>query len=386
MQPPDIRNLTIPKGLKVFFDDGSGMRDLGYMTGLDLVSKTDEFKHKSNRSGELRTVKTFIIGQELMFNFTLHEPVVNNMLAFMRGGAVESVGAGTGTENDQVLALAGELLASVDKYGISAVTVRQFLNYVFRKEAGGTFHNNSVEADSLAGTPFDFLTLETDEAYLGKNTKFKEFYSDLAVNGSYTGLAVKYWNGTAWAAVSNLAGAGAGFDADGKVQFDLPGDWVKKEVNGVSAYFLQITATAVTTPATVNCFRQNLVKNTDYVVDPGQVSNLLASGRIGRLASGMLADGEEVKVSYTYTTWTSLKFPMLTSGFKEGAARIEVHPAAGNGLQWNIHLTKCQLKPNGDLKLGDDQKSLDIPMQLETLDDSERYPDAPFGSWEPLSE
>jgi hypothetical protein len=39
------------------------------------------------------------------------------------------------------------------------------------------------------------MTDANDFLYLGKATRFKELYANLAVTGSYTGLVWEYWDG-----------------------------------------------------------------------------------------------------------------------------------------------------------------------------------------------
>ena len=211
---------------------------------------------------------------------------------------------------DLKLALAGTVLQSVGQYyGLSGVTVRQFLDKVFLYN-GAAFVDHSAEADTEAGTPFDAMIDANDFLYLGKATRFKEVYANLAVTGSYTGLVWEYWDGDEWKALVT-SGAGDGLDADGPITFTPPVDWAKTTVNSQNLYWIRATATAVTTPATVNCIRQNCVVNTDYVLDAGLAGEEgRLPGRIGRLATGMLVDGEEVKVSFTYTTWASAQFPI----------------------------------------------------------------------------
>lgn len=380
---PNLANLTIPAGIKLFFDDGSGMRDLGFVEGLDIEPKTDELKYFSNRSGKRRLAKVFTLEEECTLKFNLHEPNVNNLLAYFKGGDVAVVGEGTGAVVDQQVTLTGTVLFSLGRYGLSSVTVRQFLDKCLVYD-GAHYVDNSVEADSVNGTPFDLLT-DTDEfVYFGKATKFKEIYLGLAVNGSYASVLWEYWDGSAWQTLS-VAGAGADLGADGKVNWTPPNNWATTVVNGSDAlYWIRVSAGTVTTPATCNHVRQNAVQNTDWILDPGRVggSGLLV-GRVGRLSGGFLADGEEVKVSYTYTTWTSLTFPIAGSAYKEGAVRFEFHPKTG--LQGNAHFHKCVLKPNGVMAF-DDKKILEIPMLLDVLDDYDNNPDSPLGYWEPLSE
>lgn len=378
--PPNTDNYTVPAGQKIYFNDGTGERFLGNIAKLDMKHTIETLEHKTNQSGEVLTDKEVPTGRKIEFPFELDEVVLENYMFFFSGGDITTVGDGTATKTDQKLTLPGTNPVSVGAYyALTSVTVRQFLDYVFKKVVAGTFTDNSAEADSLAGTPFELLSLSTDEAYLGKTTPFKEFYSDLAVNGNYGTLAVKYWNGAAWTAVAGLAGAGAAFDGDGKVQFTLPGDWVEKEVNGVTAYFLQITAGTVTTPATVNNFRQNCVLNTDYILIPGESGQTgRVDGKVGRIAAGMLADGEEVKVTFTYATWTSRKMPLSRQGFIQGSARIEIFPSTGLGIQKEYVIPKCQIKPNGDIGL-DPTKWETIPLSLVVLADTANNPTEPYG-------
>lgn len=378
--PHSTENYTVPGGVKLFFDDGTGERDLGNITGLDIEPSTEELEHYSNRSGRRRKDKVIVLEERLNIKFKFDEPVIENLRHYFKGGSIESVNEGTADKTDQKLTLTGELLYSVGQYfGLSSVTVRQFLDKVFRYNGeSATYVDNSAEADSEGGTPFDALVNTSDYLYLGKDTKFKEAYFDLEVNGSYTGVAWEYWDGSQWESLT-VSGAGADLDADGPVTFTPPEDWDKTTVNGQNLYWIRVSVTGVTTVATVNHIRQNLVRNTDWVLDPGQAGvDGRLPGRIGRLTGGKLVDGEEVKVSFTYTTWEQMRFPIATSSFVEGSARLEVHPDTGRGLRFDAVFTKAILKPDGAIGL-DDKTWLEVPMNLEVLDDSENYPDAPYG-------
>lgn len=376
--PPSIDNYTVPGGVKLFFDAGTGERDLGNIMELDIEPGSDELEHYSNRSGKRMKDKVIVLEEKLTVKFKFDEPVIESLRYYFKGGDIENLGAGTGTVADKAVTLTGTLLQSLGQYyGLSNVVVRQFLDKVFRFD-GAAFGDVSAEADSEGGAPFDALQDADDVLYLGKNTPFKEVYADLAVNGAYTGLAWEYWNGSAWVALA-VAGAGANLDQDGPVTFTPPVDWAKTTVNGQNLYWIRVKATAVTTAATVNCFRQNLVQNTDWVLDPGQADTAgRLPGRIGRIAAGKIADGEEVKVSFTYTTWEQQRFSIAGTSFVQGAARLEVHPDAGRGLRFDVVIPKCLLKPNGSVGL-DDKKWLEVPMTLEALDDSANTPEAPFG-------
>jgi hypothetical protein len=212
MQPPNLQNITMPGGIVLNFDLGVGMRDLGEIVAdsLSIEPKSTEYTFESQRSGKLRTAKIFSIKEELTLKFKLVEPVIDNLRPFFKGGAITVVGAGTATAADQKLSLSGELPASVGKYGISAVTVRQFLDKCCRYDSvGAAYVDNSAEADSLAGTAFEVLAAAGDYCYFGKASKFQEIYLDLETLGVYTGVVWEYWNGTTWSALVT-AGAGDG--------------------------------------------------------------------------------------------------------------------------------------------------------------------------------
>lgn len=96
MPAPDIANLTIPGGTILYFNDGTGERDLGYFESpnLSVEPKTEELKYYSNRSGKRRVAKTWSIEEELLIKFRLNEPVLENLMAFFKGGASEVVAGG----------------------------------------------------------------------------------------------------------------------------------------------------------------------------------------------------------------------------------------------------------------------------------------------------
>ena len=376
--PASVENYTVPGGVKLYFDAGAGERDLGNITEVDIEGGTEELEHFSNRSGKRLKDKVIVLEEKLTLKFKFDEPVIENLKYYFKGGDIENLNPGTGAVTDLEIALAGTVLRSVGQYyGLTNVTVRQFLDKVFLYN-GAAFVDHSAEADTEAGTPFDAMTDANDFLYLGKVTRFKELYANLAVTGSYTGLVWEYWDGDEWKALVT-SGAGDGLDADGPITFTPPVDWAKTTVNSQNLYWIRASATAVTTPATVNCIRQNCVVNTDYVLDAGLAGEEgRLPGRIGRLATGMLVDGEEVKVSFAYTTWASAQFPIAGASFIQGAARLEVHPDSGRGIRFDVIIPKCILKPNGAIGL-DDKKWLEVPMTLEALDDTTNTPQAPLG-------
>jgi hypothetical protein len=375
---PNIDNYTVPGGIKLFFNDGSGERDLGNIAELNMEPNTDELEHKTNRGGKRRTDKVLTIEDKLTFKFKLDEPVIENLKYFFRGGNIESQGAGAGSRTDDKLTLDDTAFVSVGPYyGLSAVIVRQFLDYVFLYD-GADYVDNSAEADTLDGTPFDGLKDSNDKLYLGKLTRFKEAYFDFAVNGSYGSRTWEYWNGSAWSALV-VSGTAEPMNADGKISFTPPSDWAQTMVNGATAYFIRVSVASVTTPATVNEIRQNGVLNTDYTLDAGSAAaSRRQDGRLARISGGMFADGEEVKVSFSYATWTSFKMGLFTGAIVEGSARLEMHPLSGMGIQHDYIFPKAVIKPGGSVPF-DDTKWMEVPFELQVLDDSENNPDYPMG-------
>lgn len=382
--PPNIANYTVPGGVKLFFDDGTGERDLGNIVNLDITPDTEELEHYTNRSGKRAKDKVLTLEEKLSMKFTIDEPVVENWRYFLKGGATELVGAGTAAIVDQKLVLDGILFNSVGAYyGLSSVTVRQFVDYcLLDDDSGAAFVDNSAEADSAAGTPFEGIAEAADVLYFGKLTKFKNLYLNLQTNGSYGARTWEYWNGSAWTAFIPT-GTGEPMDADGNINLIAGGaltGWAMTTVNSISAYWIRVSVASVTTPATIlSAGRQNGVVNVDYSLDAGQagVEGRLP-GRVARIAAGMFEDDEEIKVSFTYTTWTSSRFPIGGAAFAEGSARLEVHPSAGRGLQFDIEIPKCMLKPDGNISM-DDKKWLEMSITLEVLDNTTLTPTYPYG-------
>ena len=94
--PPSIDNLTIPGGTVLYFNDGTGERDLGYFESenLEIEPRSEELKYYSNRSGKRRVAKTWSLSEEVMIRFRLNEPVLANLQAFFKGGDEAPVAGG----------------------------------------------------------------------------------------------------------------------------------------------------------------------------------------------------------------------------------------------------------------------------------------------------
>jgi len=376
----DTDNYTVPGGIKLFFNDGTGERDLGNMIDVSLGRESEDLEHYTNRPGTRVKDKVITLQESISIDFALDEPVIENFILFFKGSAVVNQGAGTAVSTDQKTTLgASYSFVSLLKHGpISTYSVRQFLDYVyFYDDPGLTYTDRSAEADTAAGTPFAVNNSALDKLYCGKKTKFQEVRIEVNVAAvGYTAPTWEYWNGASWATLTT-AGT-ADFSADATFTFTVPGSWAQTVVNGITAYWIrfQQTAASPATPATVdNIGRQAMVENTDYVVDLGGSNS---DARVRGISGASLVDGEEVKVTFTYPTFTSQVSNLVQVGSIEGSARLEVHPQSGRGLSFDIEIPKCQLKSNGDLSLND-QEFMGIPLQLAVLDDTEGTPTYPYG-------
>jgi hypothetical protein len=382
------QDITVPGGVKVFFTEtGGSERDLGNIVGdsVSIARDTEELEHFTNRSGARRKDKVITVEESAQIDFELDEINVDNLRYFFKGGAITSVGAGTTAVVDQEEILVGEIYNGVGQPGLTAVTVRQFLDYVFLDD-NGVFVDNSVEADTITGgTPFLGMgAVDDDFLYMGKDTIFGQVDFVNAVNGSYGTIVFTYWDGSSWAVLTT--GGVDDFTGDGVMTYTVPADWAKTTVNSVNAYWIRANVTAtVTTAVTFESIGRNesaaLVEHTDYDVDPGAATGVTTTqnGAVRAITAGALETGEAVKVSYTYATFTSQTFGIAETSTLEGSARFEALPGTGRGRKWSMTIPKCQLVNNGSMDL-DDTDFETIPLSLVILDNFDCDPANPFGT------
>lgn len=387
------QDITVPGGVKVFFTETGGVeRDLGNIVGdsVSISRDTEELEHFTNRSGNRRKDKVITVEEAAQIDFELDEINVDNLRYFFKGGSISDVGAGTTAVVDQDETLTGELYQSVEQPGLTAVTVRQFLDYVFFDALGTgvTYLDHSVAADTLSAG--DDFTINADAAglfYIGKDTQFSNIDVDVNVASvGYTSPLWEYWDGSTWQTATVGAVTSNDFAQDDTFTLTVPGDWAKTTINGVSAYYLRFSqAAASPTAATITAIGRNtltaLSTATDYNVDPGAAvtSGSVRNGAVRRIASGVLEDGEAVKVSYTYTTFTSQTFGIAETSSLEGSARFEAFPGTGRGRKWSMTIPKAQLVNNGSMDL-DDTDFETIPLSLVILDNFDCDPVNPFGT------
>ncbi len=383
-----IDEITLPGGMCVFFTETGGVeRQLGNIVGdsLSIDRDSDQIDHFTNKSGIRRKDKIFTIEENAQLDFELDEINVDNLRYFFKGDTISTLGAGTAAIVDQKETMNAEQFVSVERPGLTSVTVRQFLDYVFLDD-NGTFVDNSVEADTAGGVAFLGIgEVTNDFLYMGKATTFNQVDFSNDVDGAYGTLAFTFWNGTAW---TTLATAGQDdFTGDGVMTFTTPPTWAKTTVNGVNAFFIRAQETAsVTTAVTFfsvgRTFTAALVENTDFKVDPGAAGSVSSTknGAIARIAAGgQLEPGEEVKTSFTYVTFASQTFGVAEQSNLEGSARLIVAPQSGRGTSWQIDIPRCQLQNNGSMDL-DDTDFQTIPLSIVFLDNFSVDPVNPFGT------
>ena len=114
---------------------------------------------------------------------------------------------------------------------------------------GTAYNDQSTEAASEFGTPFDILRDETDDAlYVGHNSSFNGIDFEFESLGIDLALTVEYSKGSGvWASVTGLQDDTNNFSRSGRILFDLPGDFAQETVNGESKYWIRIKTTTLPT-------------------------------------------------------------------------------------------------------------------------------------------
>jgi len=137
------------------------------------------------------------------------------------------------------------------------------LEKALRYEAGPTWTDNSDEAESPGGTPFTLLGAASDYFYFGHRERFNTLYFDLETLGNYGARAWEYSKGNGSLGTLSLTSDGTNvFSQDGAIVFSPPSDWKQDTVNAiVEKFWLRVSVASVTTPATVNQIKANLVYN-----------------------------------------------------------------------------------------------------------------------------
>ena len=118
---------------------------------------------------------------------------------------------------------------------------------------GGTYVDETTPANESTGDDVEIVgtTLVTGDAiYIGHATlTAAQIDFNITTQGDYTTTTFtrKYWNGSAWTALTTVVDGTTEFEAATGVvslTYDLPGDWAKCLVDGVIAYWIQIECDA----------------------------------------------------------------------------------------------------------------------------------------------
>jgi len=115
------------------------------------------------------------------------------------------------------------------------------------------------------------------------------------------------------------------------------------------------------------------VLNTDYTVETDAISGYKG---VRRMATGSIADGEYVRINYTYDIRVHKQFAPQTKTLREGQALF--FGVSDTGNEFIRSFNYVSLEPEGNFNLNNDDWS-QFQLRMEILDDSEATPTAPYG-------
>ena len=99
-------------------------------------------------------------------------------------------------------------------------------------------------------TIYPAVEVTGDQFAIGFASPFTKIFWTLSTLGTVGTTTYKYWNGTAWTALSGVGGAAAHFIAGGAVTWTMPTDWVQLSINGSAPLYFVVAEVA--TAYTVN--------------------------------------------------------------------------------------------------------------------------------------
>lgn len=164
-----------------------------------------------------------------------------------------TLGTNVGSGSDGVLV--GTIASTAPTKGYLVTQAQACLCIV---DDGGAYTDDTTDANDADADDVALLPATPavgDAAYFGHATKtFAQIDLNVGTAGAGTWtVTVKYWNGTAWTAVSGLTDGTAAFTTAAgisSITYTLPTDWAKNTVDSVLGYWIQIevaTYSAVTT-------------------------------------------------------------------------------------------------------------------------------------------
>ncbi len=194
----------------------------------------------------------------------------------------------------------------------------------------GSYVDVTAEADSSAGTPFNFIANASYYFYMGQNNPFLGAEFDLAVNGSYGAQTWQYSTGHDTWETLTISQVYA-FTADGTIKWNLPTDWVASEINSVTKYWIRCSVASVTTIATVNHIHCERGCGYDYYVDDTTTFQYFRRG--SKPSGGASSSGLTIALQKAETTSKRSMFHdyNLTEQPKEIVTRVTCYGNASTG-------------------------------------------------------
>jgi hypothetical protein len=101
------------------------------------------------------------------------------------------------------------------------------------------------------------VNASTDALYVGLTMPFKGLLASLedSVNGAAASCSITYWNGT-WSAPASISNqtlaSGVPFARAGRITWPEPSDWLVREIEDVSAYWVRVQLSAAPNSGTLN--------------------------------------------------------------------------------------------------------------------------------------
>lgn len=108
---------------------------------------------------------------------------------------------------------------------------------------GATYNDHTTEAGTEFGTTFELPSDTSSYLYLGATATFGTVSFNFYTPGMGYNLALEYWNGAAWTALSPTTESTENWVQNGTIKYSVPSDWAQNAVNGVTHYWLRLSST-----------------------------------------------------------------------------------------------------------------------------------------------
>lgn len=170
------------------------------------------------------------------------------------------------------------------------LTVKNACFEIVKYYNGSAYTDLTSEAKTTGGTAYTVLsnTLDPDDRfYVGLDRVFQKIYFDIAAAGADVSLAVKYWNGSAWTAVSNLSDGTSNLTQSGLTTFDLSSNWAWHTVDDSNLFWIEISGgSGVTTAPTAYLTIPNNDDRLGVYAQSGDTVPALLVNKVGNTGFG----------------------------------------------------------------------------------------------------